>query len=260
MHNRYRSQLTLGHLADFPAAGNMLQMRWDKELAEVAQALAERCSTVEGVVTHDRPGDRTTLTFRSVGQNIFSERAPLLPERLVVKWHFVVRDWFDQNYRYSSSQVENYEEVKKTQNFTQIAWARSYAVGCGFTTNIVRPNGAAKNSDVQYRDAFRMFIYVCNYAPAGNVPGKMLYWPGPPCSLCPDGTECNKTTGLCRVTGDKPGKDKSTTTTTMAPPPAEPDDHPPSDSAPEAVAVMASLAAALAATVTAVGAWWRGVA
>ncbi|KAK8768239.1 hypothetical protein V5799_015296 [Amblyomma americanum] len=135
MHNRYRSQLALGHLADFPAAGNMLQMRWDKELAEVAQALAERCSTVEGVVTHDRPGDRTTLTFRSVGQNIFSERAPLLPERLVVKWHFVVRDWFDQNYRYSSSQVENYEEVKKTQNFTQIAWARSYAVGCGFTTN-----------------------------------------------------------------------------------------------------------------------------
>ncbi|KAK8756769.1 hypothetical protein V5799_000537 [Amblyomma americanum] len=215
----------------------MLEMCWDNQLAEVAQALAERCSTPQGIMSHDRPDDRTTPTFSKAGQNLFSELAPITTKTVDIKWHFVVRDRFDENYLYSSSKAEMYEAVKGTTYSTQMAWARSYAVGCGFTYNFVYPNVQKTNDPNE--GAFGMFIYVCNYAPAGNMIDKEMYRPVPPCSLCPEATECNKATGLCWVTGVEPGMDKTTTTTTTKVPPiTEPDGHPPSDSAPEAVAAI----------------------
>ncbi|KAK8756768.1 hypothetical protein V5799_000536 [Amblyomma americanum] len=185
LRNHYRSQLPLGHLADFPATGNMLEMLWNK-LAEVVQALAERCSSPEGIVSHDRPEERTTPTFFKVGQNLFSERGPFATMTVTIKWHFIVRHWFDENYLYSSSKAEKYEAVKGTTYFTQVAWARSYVVGCYFTYNFVHPNVQEANDPNE--GVFRTFIYVLNYAPAGNVIEQDLNWPGPPCSHCPEGT------------------------------------------------------------------------
>ncbi|KAK8756770.1 hypothetical protein V5799_000538 [Amblyomma americanum] len=175
LHNHYRSQLALGHLANFPATGNMLEMRWDNQLAEVVQALAERSAAAEGIVSHDRPDDRTTPTFFKVGQNLFSERAPFTTKTVAMKWHFVVRDWFDENYLYCSSKLEEYEAVEGTKYFTQIAWTRSYAVGCCFTYNFLYPNMETANDPNE--GAFMMCIYVCNYAPARNVIDQDLNWP-----------------------------------------------------------------------------------
>ncbi|KAK8774988.1 hypothetical protein V5799_010475 [Amblyomma americanum] len=158
LHNHYRSQLALGHLADFPATGNMLEMCWDNQLAEVAQALAERCSTPEGIVSHDRQDDRTTLPLLKVGQNLFSQRAPFTTKTVAIKWHFFVRHWFDEKYLCSPSKAEKYEAVKGTKYSTQVAWARSYAVGCGFTYNFVHPN--VQESNDPNEGAFRMSIYV----------------------------------------------------------------------------------------------------
>ncbi|KAK8756772.1 hypothetical protein V5799_000540 [Amblyomma americanum] len=254
LHNQYRSQLALGHLADFPATGNRFEMRWDNQLAEVVQALAERCSTPEGVVSHDRPEERTTLTFLKVGQNLFIQRAAFTA-KVAVKCYFFVQDLFDENYLYSSSKGEKYEAMDGAKYVTQIAWARFYAVSCGFTYDFLYPNPQKANYPKD--GAFRMSIYVCNYAPAGNVIDQELYWPGTPCSFSPEDTESKKMTGNCRVTGLEPADDKTTTTTTKkAPTTTAPDDHPPSDSAPETVAVMPALAGAL----TAVGASRRAVA
>lgn len=39
---------------------------------------------------------------------------------------------------------------------------------------------------------------VCNYGPAGNIPGEVVYKDGEPCSECPEGTECStQYIGLC---------------------------------------------------------------
>ncbi|KAK8774989.1 hypothetical protein V5799_010476 [Amblyomma americanum] len=186
LHNQYRIQLALGHLAHFPATGNMLQMRWDNQLAEVAQALAERSSTPEGIVSHDRPDDRTTLTFLKVGQNMFIQRAAF-KANVAINWRFVVQE----KRLYSSSKREKYDAVQGAKYFTRIAWARSYAVGCYFTYNFADPN--VQKSNARNEGAFRMFIYVCNYAPAGKVIDKELHRPGPSCSLCSEDTACNKT-------------------------------------------------------------------
>ncbi|KAK8756771.1 hypothetical protein V5799_000539 [Amblyomma americanum] len=164
----------------------MLEMRWDTQLAEVAQALAERCSTPEGIVSHDRPDDRTTLPILRVGQNMFIQRAAF-KANVAVKWRFDV--W--ENYLYSSSKREKYEAVQAAKYFTRIAWARSYALGCGFTYSVVHPN--MQKANARNEGAFMMFIYVCNYAPSGNLIDKKLFWPGPPCFLCPEDTVCNKT-------------------------------------------------------------------
>ncbi|KAL1445912.1 hypothetical protein MTO96_044749, partial [Rhipicephalus appendiculatus] len=45
MHNRLRSQVALGLLPGFPPAANMRKLYWNAELAGVAQAHANQCSS-----------------------------------------------------------------------------------------------------------------------------------------------------------------------------------------------------------------------
>ncbi|KAL1423059.1 hypothetical protein MTO96_021448 [Rhipicephalus appendiculatus] len=44
-HNRYRSQIAIGNNSRFPYASNMLEMEWDDDLARVAQAHANLCTS-----------------------------------------------------------------------------------------------------------------------------------------------------------------------------------------------------------------------
>jgi hypothetical protein len=66
--------------------------------------------------------------------------------------------------------------------YTQIAWADTYKIGCGFT--------AHSRSDNDRR------LYVCNYGPGGNYIGGNMYKIGAPCTKCPAvAPSCND--GLC---------------------------------------------------------------
>merc|ERR1712166_1658594 len=62
-----------------------------------------------------------------------------------------------------------------TGHYTQVLWAKSARVGCGYTSS-----GGT----------------LCNYAPGGNVGNQDFFTPGAACSACPSGyTTCNN--GLC---------------------------------------------------------------
>jgi hypothetical protein len=69
-----------------------------------------------------------------------------------------------------------------TGHYTQVVWADTYLVGCGFT--------AFNNSDGWYRK-----FYACNYGPGGNYLNGIMYKTGTACSQCPAGTICDN--GLC---------------------------------------------------------------
>jgi hypothetical protein len=68
--------------------------------------------------------------------------------------------------------------------YTQIVWADTYTVGCGFTGLTIFPE-----NDIYAR------MYLCLYGPGGNIEGNNVYQIGPACSACPAGTTCDD--GLC---------------------------------------------------------------
>jgi len=73
--------------------------------------------------------------------------------------------------------------TSSTGHYTQVVWANTYKVGCGFT--------AYEGSDGWYNK-----YYVCNYGPGGNIIGGSMYEEGDPCTKCPgENSQCNN--GLC---------------------------------------------------------------
>nr|P85840.1 RecName: Full=Venom allergen 5; AltName: Full=Antigen 5; AltName: Full=Cysteine-rich venom protein; Short=CRVP [Tityus serrulatus] len=68
LHNKVRNNIALGQdqSGRLPAAGDMLEMEWDDELAQIAQKLADQC-----VFKHDCDDCRKVENF-DVGQNIFT--------------------------------------------------------------------------------------------------------------------------------------------------------------------------------------------
>ncbi|KAL1436162.1 hypothetical protein MTO96_010899 [Rhipicephalus appendiculatus] len=97
-HNRLRSQLAMGQLADFPPAANMVELRWDREMSDVALALARQGTNGTEDARHDLEEDRFTYGFLRTGQNVLTDRSRnWMP---AAKWPEVVMTWFDQNLHY----------------------------------------------------------------------------------------------------------------------------------------------------------------
>ena len=70
-----------------------------------------------------------------------------------------------------------------TGHYTQVVWADTYTVGCGF-------------SGFLSYDGWYNKYYVCNYGPGGNVIGGSTYTVGGACTRCPAAAPgCNN--GLC---------------------------------------------------------------
>ena len=75
-----------------------------------------------------------------------------------------------------------------TGHYTQIVWANTYKIGCGYTA-------------YRKRNFVKKFI-VCNYGDAGNLLGAPMYEVGRPCSKCPANICSRKNPGLCPVPGE----------------------------------------------------------
>ncbi|KAK8788728.1 hypothetical protein V5799_021506 [Amblyomma americanum] len=73
---------------------------------------------------------------------------------------------------------------------SRIAWANTRYIGCGFSNYVL--GGRIKR------------LFVCNYAPAGNILRRPMYMSGPACTQCPQGSSCVSATGLCRASGARP--------------------------------------------------------
>ncbi|XP_065293887.1 cysteine-rich venom protein-like [Dermacentor albipictus] len=165
----------------------MVELRWDKEMSDVALAIARQGTDKTGVVRHDLVENRFTYGFPRTGQNVLTDRARnWMPS---TKWHDVIMDWFDQNLHYDVAKVGTYEETLPSSDaFAQVAWAATWAVGCGYAQGEVTTLSS---------DPKRLVVYVCNYGPAGNELNRSVYLEGPACSRCPRNTRCNQSTGLC---------------------------------------------------------------
>ena len=75
-----------------------------------------------------------------------------------------------------------------TGHYTQMVWANSYKIGCGYTS-------------YRKRNFVKKYI-VCNYGDAGNLLNTPMYQVGRPCSQCPANICSRRYPGLCPVPGE----------------------------------------------------------
>lgn len=159
IHNTVRREVS-------PAATNMMKMSWDDEIANTAQRWAENCN-----IKHDSNYKRYAFGRFSVGQN-------LAWGSWAMGWTHAIKLWADEkkDYSYSSN---NSPTGAAIGHYTQMVWATSIKVGCG------------------YAICGTTHYYVCNYGPGGNMRGERPYKSGSTCEDCPN--NCNN--GLCDCGG-----------------------------------------------------------
>uniref|UniRef100_A0A096MEY5 GLI pathosis related 1 n=1 Tax=Poecilia formosa TaxID=48698 RepID=A0A096MEY5_POEFO len=167
-HNKARSAVR-------PPANDMLYMSWDEALAITARAWAKHCNDRHNV--HLSKAHYMHPTFASVGENIWT--GPL--DKFSVK--SAIQKWVDEakHYTYKGDRC-----TAVCSHYRQVVWAQSYKVGCAV---VYCPHG------IKNFDGLQGAIFVCNYAPGGDIDGIHPYGTtGNPCSGCKG--ECDNK--LCR--------------------------------------------------------------
>lgn len=169
-HNFFRTHVT-------PQAADMLTMQWHKGAAKAAQRWADQCL----LLTHDNVTGRWLDYFGSCGQNIFISTHQ-------VPWFFAIKTWFLERHNFTYGSRNN--SLLEVGHYTQLVWAATHKVGCGFS-QCSRPSSGKP-----------YFSYVCNYCPIGNHLERLgrPYKKGKPCSGCPKHCRLNKLcTNACPV-------------------------------------------------------------
>jgi len=212
-HNEYRRKVAKGEEGrglggGQPTATNMNKLKWNNELAKVAQRWAEQCAG-----GHDK--ERGTKKYPAVGQNVGWGAAcgnpqppnPVDPLNSIKAMYDEVKD-------FPTSQVSAFvggmANGKKIGHYTQIVWAETKEIGCGYfmapckTDECKRsrediPDGTSVTFDAGSTwpnkcTPWREMFIVCNYGPTGNYIGQPIYKSGgKPGSDCPNGHD----DGLC---------------------------------------------------------------
>lgn len=186
IHNRLRNQIAVQKTTigpRLPYATNMVQMYYSEALGAKAQEWADNCT-----FAHSDENDRKQPQF-NVGENIYRTRnISGYPSK---NWQEAIEAWFSEIQYFGGKSVSQYNDWENTKHFTQVIWANSYFIGCGFSAFIEGPGSLT-------------FLYVCHYGPKGNLPGMSVYNASlTPGCLCPGSLSCHNLTytGLCCPTG-----------------------------------------------------------
>lgn len=197
LHNQFRSQIAIGNTSGLPTASNMLEMEWDEDLARVAQAHANLCSPQPGCSACIR-----IEKFPFVGRTGCVVRTN--SEDNNRHWEGCIRDMYEEARILSPASPNSpVRTTRGAESLAQLAWAKTWRVGCGFSMYPSQRTGS------RFEKRF-----TCAYGPGGNMRGQDVYKVGQPCSDCPEGTCCGPSCrrygftapfdGLCKITRDGP--------------------------------------------------------
>ena len=182
-HNKLRNQIAIGTNPigpRLPYAQNMVQMYYSDSIGAKAQAWANKCT-----FKHSKQNERKQPQFKT-GENIYqSTWFGGKPEK---NWQKVIESWYSEINNFAGKSVVSFSpNGPTTGHFTQVIWANSYFVGCGYASysNMV---GTVTH------------LHVCQYGPIGNIMGFPIYKASTDKGCrCPAELSCNNVTfpGLC---------------------------------------------------------------
>ncbi|KAM7540499.1 hypothetical protein Aperf_G00000031439 [Anoplocephala perfoliata] len=143
LHNKYRREVAQGRVAGQPPSDKIRDLKWNDELARMAQAHSDKCG-----FNHNSYDERATQTFKYVGQNfaVFSS----IKEG--------VDKWFEEHkdYDYNANSCRGV-----CGHYTQMVWADTTDLGCGATK-------------CNYQ-GHMMYYLICHYGPTGNFNNQRPY-------------------------------------------------------------------------------------
>lgn len=186
-HNRLRNQIaTQSNVIGpkLPYATNMIQMYYSDALGAKAQQVADKC-----LFKHSHREFRKQPQFET-GENIYQTK--FISSTPIKNWQGAIEAWFSEIRDFGGKSVVTYNpNGAVTAHFTQLIWAYSYFVGCGFASYSDSPGEITH-------------LYVCHYGPTGNIVNFPIYQASlvPGCN-CPSNLACNNITfpGLCCPAG-----------------------------------------------------------
>jgi hypothetical protein len=171
-HNAYRSQTALGSTPSQPGASNMNQLFWDNGLAAVAQGWANQCIFAHNA---NRAAELDPQLARfhfdpdqvKVGESLFASTAAASLATL----QNGIATWYEEHtdYTYSSQACSGV-----CGHYTQLVWAKTRYVGCGWKLCASLANTSATNAS----------YFVCNYQISGNFVDQDPYAAGTACAQC----------------------------------------------------------------------------
>jgi len=181
LNNYKRLLIANGKTPNQPSAANMCILTWDEESAATAQRWADQCH-----FGHDNGGAaRRTVKYEQCGQNVFRQQSSV--KNCTEDWKAALDTFYDEHKVFNTG-VKKYVHNADYGHYTQIAWATTSIIGCGFTCYESTRGGS---------QPFER-LYVCNYCDSGNAEGKPVYIEGPAASKCNPGTTPIR--GLCQCT------------------------------------------------------------
>ena len=149
----YRSKVAEGETGvdDITTASDMRKLVWSEELQEIAQMWADQC-----VPGHDV--NRDTLAGGQVGQNVLAFKGLEPWDVTVSTMTEVVKYWYNEVTEVTAGNLaQEFEFSGSTGHFTQLAWARTGMLGCGWTQYV----------DQKEAQPF-ISLLVCNYYTSGT--------------------------------------------------------------------------------------------
>merc|ERR1719468_1149562 len=183
-HNELRRKIAKGeeesNLAggNQPPASNMRKLVWNDELSVIAQRWADQCTFDHDDSRHKADGTKAGQNLflkGSSNQYTFDELMQTVADESTLAWYLEV-----ESPGYNSNDIDPFKNPGSAGHYTQVVWAETEEIGCGFTYY---------NEKVGPFNAYSQLV-VCNYAKNGNTLSKAMYLQGEACSQCPEGYTC----------------------------------------------------------------------
>jgi hypothetical protein len=112
-HNALRNRVAAGQQGGQPSAGDMHQIYWDQNLANIAQNWANRCTTAHNPSS-------------GAGENIYWYTSGS-PQPINVA--AAVQLWYNEVGAFPASDIGNFQFIPAASHYTQLAWGRTSRVG-----------------------------------------------------------------------------------------------------------------------------------